>query len=102
MCFREGIFDHFTESEGRNKLFLLYHRDAHHLRLITLHHRTDQHIVNIAINIDLIIIEGFNNFARHKRFVYNIGFDGGKTNLRRVITQRDQTHRLMQAVGGPL
>ena len=81
---------------------MLHHRNTDHLRAFALHHRTNQHPVNVLVNIDLVIIERFQDFRGHERLVNDISLDGRETDLRRIITERDQRHGFMQAVCCPL
>ena len=95
------FLDHFAEGEGGDELFLLHHRNADHRRAFALHHRANQHPVNVAIDIYLVVINRFQDFRGHERFINDIGLDGRETDLRRIISQRDQRHGFVQAVCCP-
>ena len=73
----------------------------HHAGQFLFHDRLDEFAVYVAVDIDLFVVQGLHDFTGHEGFIDEIGFNRRKTDLCRIVTQGDQAHGFVQAVGGP-
>ena len=101
MRFGKVLLDQFAEGKSRNQLFLLNDRDPHYSGTLFFHNRMDQHPVHVAVNVDLVIIQGFQDFRRHEGFINDIGFYWREADLRGVIAPRNDRHCFVQDIGSP-